>query len=65
MVKTIDDGVTNPASVSYVEEDVRNVFSQGKAAFALNWNYMYDLVNFKDERVAGHRAGQDGPDAGL
>jgi multiple sugar transport system substrate-binding protein len=49
MVKTIDDGITNPASVSYVEEDVRNVFSQGKAAFALNWNYMYDLVNFNKE----------------
>jgi multiple sugar transport system substrate-binding protein len=45
MVKTVDDGLTNPASVSYVEEDVRNVFSQGQAAFALNWNYMYDLVN--------------------
>lgn len=49
MVKTIDDGLTNPASVSYVEEDVRNVFSQGKAAFALNWNYMFDLVNFNKE----------------
>lgn len=50
MIQTIDDGYTNPASVSYVEEDVRNVFSQGKAAFAVNWNYMYDLVNFnKDE----------------
>jgi multiple sugar transport system substrate-binding protein len=45
MLKTIDDGITNPASISYVEEDVRNVFSQGQAAFALNWNYMYDLVN--------------------
>ncbi|OGO64107.1 MAG: hypothetical protein A2Z45_09940 [Chloroflexi bacterium RBG_19FT_COMBO_55_16] len=45
MVKSIDDGITNPASVSYVEEDVRNVFSQGKAVFALNWNYMYDLAN--------------------
>jgi multiple sugar transport system substrate-binding protein len=45
MLKTIDDGITNPASVSYVEEDVRNVFSQGQAAFALNWNYMYDLAN--------------------
>lgn len=45
MVKTIEDGYTNPASVSYVEEDVRNVFSQGKAVFATNWNYMYDLVN--------------------
>ena len=50
MVQTVDDGYTNPASISYVEEDVRNVFSQGKAAFAVNWTYMYDLVNFnKDE----------------
>jgi multiple sugar transport system substrate-binding protein len=50
MVKTIDDGITNPASISYVEEDVRNVFSQGKAVFALNWNYMYDLVNFQKDQ---------------
>ncbi len=50
MIKTIDDGITNPASVSYVEEDVRNVFSQGKAVFALNWNYMYDLVNFQPDQ---------------
>ena len=49
MLQTIDDGITNPASVSYVEEDVRNVFSQGKAVFATNWNYMYDLVNFNTE----------------
>jgi multiple sugar transport system substrate-binding protein len=50
MVKSIDDGLTNPASVSYVEEDVRNVFSQGKAAFATNWLYMYDLVNLNKEQ---------------
>lgn len=49
MVKTMDDGYTNPASISYVEEDVRNVFSQGKAAFALNWNYMFDMANFSDK----------------
>lgn len=49
MIQSIDDGITNPASVSYVEEDVRNVFSQGKAVFAVNWNYMYDLVNFNTE----------------
>jgi len=49
MLQTIEDGITNPASVSYVEEDVRNVFSQGKAVFALNWMYMYDLVNLNEE----------------
>ncbi len=50
MVKTIDDGITNPSSISYVEEDVRNVFSQGKAVFAVNWNYMFDLVNFQKDQ---------------
>ena len=50
MLQTIDEGITNPASVSYVEEDVRNVFSQGKAAFATNWLYMYDLANFNAEQ---------------
>lgn len=50
MLQTIEEGITNPASVSYVEEDVRNVFSQGQAVFATNWVYMYDLVNFNTEQ---------------
>ena len=50
MLQTVDDGITNPASSSYLEEDVRNVFSQGKAVFALNWVYMYDLANFNTEQ---------------
>lgn len=50
MVGSIDAGITNPSSVSYAEEDVRNVFSQGKAVFATNWNYMFDLVNFQKEQ---------------
>jgi len=45
MVRSVDEGISNPASVSYVEEDVRNVFSQGKAVFATNWLYMFDLAN--------------------
>ncbi len=55
MVKTIDEGLSNPASISYVEEDVRNVFSQGKAAFALNWLYMYDLaaLNAEESQITG------------
>lgn len=55
MVDSIDAGITNPASISYVEEDVRNTFSQGKAAFALNWLYMYDLaaLNDKESKVVG------------
>jgi len=55
MVKTIDEGITNPASISDLEEDVRGVFSSGKAAFAVNWLYMYDMANNneKESQVNG------------
>lgn len=55
MVKTVDDKISNPSSVTYLEEDVRNVFSQGKAVFATNWNYVYDLANNspKDSQIIG------------
>lgn len=46
MKATIDEGLSNPASVSDLENDVLNVFSSGKAAFALNWLFMYDVANF-------------------
>lgn len=46
MKQTIDDGLTNPASVSDLEGDVVNVFNSGNAAFALNWLFMYDIANF-------------------
>jgi multiple sugar transport system substrate-binding protein len=45
MVDSVNNGISNPASISYLEEDVRNVFSSGRAAFAMNWLYMYDLAN--------------------
>tara|TARA_R110001583_G_scaffold195458_1_gene373877 strand:- start:48940 stop:50181 length:1242 start_codon:yes stop_codon:yes gene_type:complete len=55
MVGTLNDGVTNPNSREYAEEDVRRVFSSGQAAFALNWGYMYNLANDPAEsQVAGH-----------
>ena len=54
MKKTIDDGLTNPASTGFLEEDVRNTFSAGSAAFALNWTYMYNLANDPAQsKVAG------------
>lgn len=45
MVASLKDGLSNPHSTEYLEEDVRGVFSSGKAAFALNWTYMYDMAN--------------------
>jgi multiple sugar transport system substrate-binding protein len=46
MKQTIDDGLSNPASVSGKEADVQDNFSQGKAAFMLNWLSAYDVTNF-------------------
>lgn len=54
MKQTLDEGLSNPNSTSALEEDVRQVFSQGEAAFALNWTYMYALANKPEEsKVAG------------
>ena len=54
MVSTLKDELTNPASLEYAEEDVRRVFSNGDAAFALNWTYMNALVNKPEEsKVVG------------
>jgi multiple sugar transport system substrate-binding protein len=41
MKKTIDDGLTNPASVSSDEMAVETTFLAGKAAFAVNWLFQY------------------------
>ena len=49
MKDMIDQGLVNPSSIAAVEEDVRNVFSQGQAAFASNWNYMYNLTQDPNE----------------
>ncbi|PIO98169.1 extracellular solute-binding protein [Pleomorphomonas carboxyditropha] len=54
MVDTYTSGVTNPNSKEFLEEDVRKVFENGDAAFALNWTYMYNMANDpKDSKVAG------------
>ena len=62
MVKSVDDGVTNPNSKEYLEEDVRRVFSSGQAAFALNWTYMFNLANDpKESKIAGKVGVVPGP----
>ena len=54
MVNSLQSGLTNPNSKEYLEEDVRKVFSNGEAAFALNWTYMYNMANDpKQSKVAG------------
>jgi multiple sugar transport system substrate-binding protein len=54
MVDSYTSGLTNPNSKEFLEEDVRRVFQNGEAAFALNWTYMYNLANDpKESKVAG------------
>jgi carbohydrate ABC transporter substrate-binding protein, CUT1 family (TC 3.A.1.1.-) len=54
MKSSLDEGLSNPASREYLEEDVRKAFSNGDAAFALNWTYMYNMANDpKQSKVAG------------
>jgi len=45
MTQSLKDGLSNPNSKEYLEEDVRKVFSAGDAAFALNWTYAYGKGN--------------------
>lgn len=54
MVDSYKSGLTNPNSKEFLEEDVRKVFENGEAAFALNWTYMYNMANdSKTSKVAG------------
>ena len=41
MVKTLAEGVTNPNSLEFLEDNVLATFANGDAAFGLNWTYMY------------------------
>jgi multiple sugar transport system substrate-binding protein len=38
MKQTIDEGLTNPASTTYLEDDVSKALAQGDTAFGLNWD---------------------------
>jgi multiple sugar transport system substrate-binding protein len=50
----LDKGLANPASTESIEEDVRKSFSEGQAAIALNWTYMYNLAEDpKQSKIAG------------
>lgn len=57
MVESYKSGLTNPNSKEFLEEDVRNVFQNGDAAFALNWTYMYNLANDPAESSVAGKVG--------
>jgi len=45
MKQTLDDGLSNPSSVSSDENAVRDTFIAGKSAFAVNWLFQYSDSN--------------------
>jgi multiple sugar transport system substrate-binding protein len=54
MKQTIDEGITNPASLGFKEDDVNNTIAAGQAAMGLNWTYGYNVMNDKAKsKVAG------------
>jgi multiple sugar transport system substrate-binding protein len=54
MQKSLADKLTNPASTTFLEDDVKKTFTSGKASLALNWTYMYaGAQDPKESSVAG------------
>jgi multiple sugar transport system substrate-binding protein len=45
MKQTLDQGLTNPASLGFVEDDVNKTLGAGNAAMGLNWTYGYNVLN--------------------
>lgn len=45
MKQTLDDGISNPASLGFLEDDVNATMSAGQAAMAINWTYGYSTMN--------------------
>ncbi|HEV7604658.1 MAG TPA: extracellular solute-binding protein, partial [Candidatus Limnocylindrales bacterium] len=45
MKKTLDDGLSNPASLGFLEDDVNKTIGAGQAAMGLNWTYGLGVMN--------------------
>jgi len=57
MKQTIDDGLTNPSSISADEMAVETDFLAGKSAFAVNWLFQYADSNKADmSQIVGKAA---------
>lgn len=72
MKQTLDDGLTNPSSISSDENAVRDNFIAGEAAFAVNWLFQYsDANDASKSAIVGQTAFapmpvfQAGVDAGI
>lgn len=55
MKATIDEGLTNPASTTFLEDDVSKALAQGDTAFGLNWDST--LRDLQDPTISSISAG--------
>src|SRR5512138_1057537 len=57
MKQTIDDGLSNPSSISSDENAVRDNFIAGESAFAVNWLFQYsDSNDASKSKIVGQAA---------
>jgi multiple sugar transport system substrate-binding protein len=62
MKATLDQGLTNPNSLESVEDDALKAFSEGSAAFMINWTYAYAAADDASKsKVSGKVAVQPTP----
>ena len=55
MKETIDEGLTNPSSTTFLEDDVSKTMASGQAAFGLNWESTFrDLNDASISSVVGN-----------
>ena len=65
MKRSLDEGLSNPASLGLLEDDVNKTMAAGQAAMALNWTYGYSVMNDpKNSTVAGQIAVAAAPGQG-
>lgn len=57
MADSLKSGISNPNSTSFLEDDVVGTFSNGQAAFALNWLYMYQKAESPTESQISGKVG--------
>ncbi len=62
MKATLDEGLTNPGSTTFLEDDVSKALAQGETAFGLNWDStLRDLNDASISNIAGKAAVQATP----
>ncbi len=66
MKKTLDDGLSNPASTTFLEDDVQKALAQGNTAFGLNWEATFAALQDPEQSNVVGKIGilpvPEGPD---